>query len=161
AGSPITLTLGPPRSATVQVLDPTGRPVKGARVRPADYPLRAATSPLTAIVYSLPIPREIVDRLAASTDQRGLSDPEGRPTDGGALARVEAPQSGDQLLLPTAAKDGPRTARLAPAGRLTGRVPGPNPGRARGVRIEASTSPNEAGAPGFKPEGKAGVAIDE
>jgi hypothetical protein len=160
-GSPIKLTLGPAWSVTIEVLDPTGRPVEGARVRPVYHSLSAATSPLTAIVYSLPIPREIVDRLAASTDARGVGELAGLSAVEVGLVQVEAPLFGDQLLAPTAAKGGTRTARLAPAGRLTGHVTGPNPGRARGVRIEVSTSMNGAGAQAFQPEGKAEVTIDD
>ncbi len=160
-GEPIKLTLGPPRSATIQVLDPIGRRVEGARVRPGYFPIRVVRGGGYGLSYSLPIPVEIVNRLAARTDARGVVELASLPTDGSDLVRVEAPRFGAQSVMLAAPKVGRKTARLAPIGRIAGRVIGPDPGRARGIRIEVSTSLNGPGRVGFDPEGHAEAVIDE
>jgi hypothetical protein len=115
-GSPIALMLGPTRSAAVRVLDPTGRPVEGARVCLVYHPVRVPTSKDESILDSLPIPREIVDRIAARTDARGIVELADLLPDSVDFVRIEAPEFGKQSVLLTAAKDGPRTARLAAVG---------------------------------------------
>src|SRR5262249_58168096 len=95
------------------------------------------------------------------SDARGAGELVGLSADGPDFVRIEAPGLGDQFVLLTGAKEGRKVARLASVGRLTGRVPGPAPGRARDVRIEATTSVNGPGRAGFEPEGHAEVVIDE
>jgi hypothetical protein len=161
-GSPIRLTLGPPRSAAVQVLDPIGRPVEGALVRPGYFQIDVDRGGGFGLSYSLPIPAEIVGRLAARTDARGVLELAGLPPGViSHLVHIEAPRFGEQTVLPAAGKDRRRTARLAPIGRLVGHVLGPDPGRARGIRIEVTTSLNGPGRVGFDPEGHAEAVIDE
>ncbi len=161
-GTPIRLTLGPARSAAIEVLDPIGRPVEGAVVRPGYLLLTADRGGGKSIAYAPQIPREIVDRIAARTDARGRVVLAGLPPDAlSNLVRIEAPRSGEQTVLPAAVKDGRLTARLAPIGRFAGRVLGPDPGRARGIRIEVTTSGNGPGRGRFDPEGHAEAVIDE
>ncbi len=160
-GSPITLMLGPTRSATVRVLDPTGRPVEGARVCRVYHPIRVPTSRDENILDSLPIPREIVNRIAARTDARGMVELADLPPEGAAFVRIETPRFGEQSVMTMPTKDGLRTARLAAVGRLSGRVKGGDPGRARGIVIQATTSFNGPHRVGFEPEGHAEVAIDD
>jgi hypothetical protein len=85
----------------------------------------------------------------------------GLSRDGVDFARIESPRFGDQGILLTTAKDGPRTARLAPVGRLVGRVKEDDPGRARGMTIQISTSLNGPDRAGFDPEGHAEVSIGD
>jgi hypothetical protein len=160
-GAPIKLTLGPPRSEAVEVRDPIGRPVAGAHVRPAYFPIEVKRGGGYGLSYSLPIPVEIVERLAARTDARGLVELPNLPPDGARFVRITAPRFGEQAVMPAVGKDGRGTARLAPIGRLAGRVLGPDPGRARGLRIEVTTSRNGTGRVGFEPEGHAEAVIDE
>ena len=158
-GSPITLTLGPSRSVAVRVLDPTGRPVEGARVRPVLYQLKVTTSFLSGPAGPAR-DRQPARRADRRTGRGRARGPAARRVSISSASRP--PGSATSSSLVAGAKDGPRTARLAPVGRLTGRVPGPNPGRARGVTIQVTTSLNgPERRTGFEPEGQAEVVIDD
>ena len=143
-GSTFKLTLRPPRSKVVRVLDPSGRPVEGARVRPVSHDV-VYGAPQEADVPGacvMPIPREIVERLAVRTDAHGLAELVCESPDDIYEVRIETPQFGDQWVELKLPENGASPASLAPVGRLSGRVNGHVAGRARDIQIHVSTSLN-------------------
>ena len=158
--APLKLTLGPPRTYDVQVLAPDGRPVDGARVCPMYCQVHAQRTPISGVVYSLPIPRELLEALSVRTDARGTVELAGLPPDSGSFVRVETKRFGTQSLMLSIAKTGPAIARLAPVGGLIGRVKGDNPAAAAGLTIRVESSSNGPNSRVFAPDGHAEVRID-
>jgi Carboxypeptidase regulatory-like domain len=147
-GEPLVVKLATPGGATVRVLGPDGGTVRGARVFPmmvrVDPPSGSVTRKTEFSAY--PLPDELAERLAATTG------PDGRGTIAavapGDLAGVviEAPWLGRQLAVATAGSDGGFLFRLAPVGRLAGRIVVDDPSSLQGLKILFFTR-SKAGGP--------------
>ena len=135
---PLAVKLAAPGGATVRVLGPNGGAVTGAKVLPmmvrVDSMSGAVIPKMEVSPY--PLPDELAERLAAMTG------PDGRGTIAAVapadLAGVvlEAPGFGRQLALATPDSDGGFVFRLAPVGRLAGRIVVDDPRALQGLKLQ-------------------------
>ncbi|MBX6314252.1 MAG: carboxypeptidase regulatory-like domain-containing protein [Isosphaeraceae bacterium] len=121
-GPPVHLRLAQSEPMALRVLDPEARPVAGARLRPVR-------------VRGVTMPAELADRLAAETDAAGGARL-AVAADDLELIRVAAEPFGlQQLRPPRPNAEGIRTLRLAPVGRVAGRLTAADPQAVRGVTV--------------------------
>ena len=145
------------------MLDPQGHPVETARVAPLYVVRHEESDSGFGSTFHLPIPREIVDRLAVQTGDQGIARIAGLPAGGLIYARVETPRFGTQTVTLDGKRPDPLTARLGAVGRLIGQVKGEDPAAAQGLRVRVETHPKPP-TPGnpfvYSPDGEAEVIID-
>ncbi len=129
ADEPVRLVLGPPATTAVRILQPDGKPAKGARVRVALVTLKAPRPP-----------DKMLDRLATLTDAVGNAT-----LDGFAAADILAVDvtAEGQLVqcLPIDSDTG--TVALRAVGGLKARVVADDPKAVRGWTITARSRPSE------------------
>ena len=131
ADEPVRITLGPPASTALRVLQPGGKPAQVTRVRLVATNLKAPRPPDT-----------MLDGLAVTTDADGRATLDGfAPADIFAL-RVTAPGQPLQSL-PIDPDTG--IVRLRPLGRLEVRLAGDEPKALGGWTITAASRPIEPG----------------
>ncbi|APW59122.1 carboxypeptidase-like regulatory domain-containing protein [Paludisphaera borealis] len=134
ADEPVRLVLGPPASTPVRVLNPDGKPAKGASVRPVYLRIKAPRPP-----------DKLLDRLGATTDADGRATLDGfAPVD---VELLDVTVEGQIVqYLPLDPDDG--TLTLRPLGRLKVRIVADDPKVLKGWIITASSHPTDAGYQG-------------
>ncbi len=150
---PLVVKLAAPGGATVRVLGPNGGAVTGAKV----FPMMVRVNPMSGSktpnmeISPYPLPDELAERLAAKTG------PDGRgkiaavaPADLAAVV-LDAPGFGRQMAATTPDSDGGFLFRLAPVGRLVGRVVVDDPRALQGLKLHVlilsrADGPNVLGA---------------
>lgn len=131
ADKPVRLMLGPPASTSLRILQPDGKPARGARVR--------------LVQLNLKVPRppdKLLERLAATTDADGRATLDGFvPAD---ISALDVTAEGQLVqCLPIDPDSG--TVTLRPLGRLKARIVADDPKALRGWRITASSRSTEPG----------------
>ncbi|MDR3621780.1 MAG: hypothetical protein P4L85_20675 [Paludisphaera borealis] len=134
ADESVRLVLGPPASTSIRVLNPDGKPAKGATVRLVYLNLKAPRPP-----------DNLCDRLAATTDADGRATIDGvAPAD---VMWLDVTAEGQLVqYLPIDPDDG--TVTLHPLGRLKVRIVADDPKVLKGWAIKAaphSTEPGDRG----------------
>jgi len=140
-GEPVRLALAPSKAVLFRVLDPDGRPIARARLAPAR-------------VRGVQVPADLDDRFAAETGADGRAALAAGAADELELVRVTSRPFGvQQLRTPRPDAEGIRTLRLAPAGRVEGRIEAGDARAVRGLavrmRTDADPSADVAGVGGL------------
>ena len=144
-GRPIRLELGPPAQAEVHVVDPDDAPVVGASIR-ID---RIAPN-------NLGIPDPIADRLEATTDAAGRAVLDGFASAELVAIAVRAKGFGSQPRTYYPPTRGPKTVRLSPVAKVSGRLAGGEPAILRGWKVSAWTMSSDG--PTGRPRARIGGA---
>ena len=134
ADEPVRLTLGPPASIPVRVLQTDGSPAVGARVRPAQMNQSNFNAPRP--------PDQLLDRLTAMTDAEGGATLDG--LDPGEVHSLDVTM-GDELVQCLVLSPGSHTVTLRPLGRLSVRLASDDPkAPLKGWRITVNSRPADA-----------------
>jgi Carboxypeptidase regulatory-like domain len=147
---PLTVKLAAPGRSAVRVLGPNGAAVAGAKVFPMVVRVDPTSSRVTrnAEMSAYPLPDELAERLAATTG------PDGKGTIAGVAPAdlvgvvLEARGLGRQLALATPVADGGFVFRVAPVGRLAGRIIVDDPNALQGLKLFLFTRPAAGGPDG-------------
>jgi beta-lactamase regulating signal transducer with metallopeptidase domain len=130
---PVRLALGEPTTASFRILDPANKPVAAASVT------------LTGIDegFTAP-PADLVDRLAARTDQDGRAVLVGTPLSRVRGVRVQSEPFGTQNFYAHLGFKADEPLRLRAVVPVEGRVTADAPAAVRGLHLYLSASPEEA-----------------
>ena len=131
ANESVRVSLGPPASTSLRILQADGKPAKGAVVRPAQMTIKAPRPP-----------DKLLDRLTATTDGDGRVSLDGiLPTD---ILWLDVTAPGQLVqCLPIEPEGG--TLSLRPVGKLTARIVADDPKAVKGWTIIARSRPSEPG----------------
>ena len=130
---PVTLTLEKPATATFRIIGPANKPVAGAKVT------------LTGIDQGFTAPPgDLVDRLAARTDQEGRVVLIGAPLNRIRGVRVEKESLGTQNFHAHLGFKADEPLRVRAAVIVLGRVTADDPAAVQGLPLYLSASPEEA-----------------
>jgi beta-lactamase regulating signal transducer with metallopeptidase domain len=148
---PVTLTLYGPATATLRIVDPANKPIAGAKVT-----LTGLDEGFTAP------PGDLVDRLAARTDNEGRAILIGAPINRIRGLRIQNESFGTQNFYTHLGFKPDEPFRLRTAVAVEGRVTADEPAAVRGLPLYFSASPEEArDLTKLIPHGEALVVTDE
>ncbi len=147
---PLAVKLAVPAKSVVRVLGPEGVTIAGAKVVPTMVRVDPTSSSVNRNmeISAYPLPDELAERLATTTGPDGRGAIAGVAPGDLAGVAIEAHGFGRQLATATSGSNGGFVFRVAPVGRLAGRIVVDDPRALQGLKLLLFTVSTAGGPDG-------------